>query len=467
MATEATPHVTLTVPRGFELPGFYTDASPATVARVLALGPSIIELGASAGSADADAALAALREKNAALQRERASLTASAGERAVELAAPLVQQAREASSTEAAELRAQLGAAREQCAAEAGRGAAMDTLHEDLRGLQHLIRGSTNIKGTMGETQVLTQMAMLCPDSHVEEKARSDHCGDGLWLKHFGSAHLSMRCMTEVKNVERLRAEEFTKFFDDIDTQARVGSVNSAMLVSLKAAPLPLAPGRVRYCAYFTLDWRGNIPVIMVSNIASNPDLLSVAMATMQHVWQFGERVGALGPSQQGGETEDRVRAMATLVNNFVNEQFGIHSQELALTEKTARHLSELTRDNERRARLAQNQIENISARLSEALGEWVHLRETAPEQDRKRRRRGGAATPYDAMTADQRAVVDACIAWCASGTAAAPRELRAANVNAGKVAGVTKHHVDTLFGNFSSLKLSVAAETASRAGGD
>jgi hypothetical protein len=446
------PEVHLSVPDAFTMPEFYRDAPPESIARILLAGPHMLEGAARVEDDEREAVIRGLRETIAQLRREQTDLVRSAGERAAELAAPLVEQARKAGEVETQGLRAQLE--REHL-----RSRELAALQAEVKDLGVSLRGSNAIKGTIGENQVLHQVAVLCPDSQVEPRAREDHCGDGLWTRHFGSSHLSMRCMLEVKNVERLRAEEFTKFYSDIDSQAKIGLVNSAILVSLRPATLPVTNTRVRYSAYFALDWRGSIPIIMVSNINSNPDLLSIAMATMQHVWQFGERVGALGAEHTASDDATKIQSLALLVNNFVNEQFSLYTQEITTIDKTARHLAELTRDNERRARLAQAQVENISTRLAEAMGDWVQLRETSADKATKKRRRGGVAVPKEAMTADQRAVVDACVAW----QVANERDVRSAGINTGEVPGVTKHQVDSLFGNFTSLRLTVQAEAAKR----
>ena len=449
--------VSLQVPDDFELPQFYQGASREVVANILMAGPFVVDGAMCAANNQARGAVEELQRQMDELRRERSEMARAAGERAAELAAPLVQQVRTACDAECAGLRAQLADSRERALAAEKSARDLAALQVEVKDLGCALRGSNTLKGVVGENQVLHQVAVLCPDSQVEPRSREDHCGDGLWTRHFGSSHLSMRCMLEVKNVDRLRAEDFNKFYADIETQSKIGKVNSAILVSLRPATLPINNSRVRYNAYFSLDWRGSIPVIMVSNISSNPDLLGIALATMQHVWQFGERVGALGASGGNIDDESKVQSLVLLVNNFVNEQFALHSQEIENIEKSSKYLAELVRDNERRARLAQAQVENISTRLSEALGDWVQLRETGIEKEGKKRRRVGVMVKREAMTASQKNVVDACLEWQAKNKAV----VKSSVINSGNVPGVTKHQVDSLFGNFSSLRMTLQAEAS------
>ena len=139
---------------------------------------------------------------------------------------------------------------------------------------------------------------------------------------------------------------------------------------------------------------------------------------------------------------------MAHIVNTFVNEQYALHRQQAVDLQETADQLLRMTRDNDRRVALHREQADTIANRLVDALGSIVRL--TPPENQKEIRKRRRTATAIDArdMTAEQRQMVDRCLAYVATGAL-----LKSAAVNAGEIEGVRKHDVDSLFGNFGSLK--------------
>lgn len=471
-----TDHITLPVPPSFEVPTVYTTALPAVVAEVLTLGATSHALACrTLGDHQRDELerehkrqtdqlrdmlLAEQRQKmdlEQDLQRARAS-TAAAAQSMVE---PMITAATnrideshaklvEALTDQVRDLRAQLDALRAE-------ESAVRDVHTLCTQQFERITNSNRIKQTIGEEHVLPQIALLCPDStvvNIADERKQAKSGDGLWTRCFGSASMSMKCMVEVKNVDRMRTEELSNFHDHLDRRLATGAVNCGMFVSLQPVSLPATNGRPKYSAYFTLDWRRNVPVLYVSNLNSNPDLLGVCVAMMQQVWQYCDRVGSLGAG--GGESDD-LEAMAHVVNTFVNEQYAIHRQQAVDLQETADQLLRMTRDNDRRIAMHREQADTIANRLVDAMGSIVRL--TPPENQKEIRKRRRTATAIDArdMTAEQRQMVDRCLAYVGTG---AP--LKSAAVNAGEIEGVRKHDVDSLFGNFGSLKKTVEGMAAS-----
>ena len=484
----------INVPRGFELPSWFHAASPETVAEALTIVPLIYDSAALAVTEhrDSRAEQAAgrtverlrqtLQDKQEHIEKLLRQLEDEQSARdsaARGLAEPMIDLIRTEKDREIETLRRERDAERERALAHVLSSEGLEKLREEegaaradaaraherelagvraqLGQLESFVRGSNAVKGAMGEGRVLRMVQMLCPDSIVEDCAKQPHRGDGTWTRHFGSAHLSMHCMLEVKHCERIRAEEMTKFYGDMDRRLADGSANCAMFVSVRSTPLPASGGRARYSSFLHLEWRKGAPVLMVSNVDNNPDLLSAACAVMQHVWLFGERKGLLthGASDDG---DDSVAARIQLLNNFVNEQFELHSKQVRDAERAVKQLGELLKDAEARSRTSRRQLDNIAGRLAESFGEWVDLAEDADEKRQPKRRRKAAPVAWNDMTDEQRSVVTHCHNWCLQEEG---RVLRAAAINAGDIPGVTKHHVESLFGGFSTLKLSLSARAA------
>lgn len=488
----------INVPLGFELPSWFRTADPQTVADALTILPLVYDAAVVAigDQRDSRAAVANDRrlermrqsvqekqERISSLIRQLEEEQAAREDAARGLAGPMIDLVRDEKDREIATLRTERDTERERAAravltaegleklrteqresrAEEARSREreMSGVRMQLSQLESFVRGSNAVKGAIGEGRVLRLIQTLCPDSVVEDCAKEPHRGDGTWTRHFGSAHLSMHCMLEVKHCERIRAEEMTKFYSDLDRRIADGSANCAMFVSVRSTPLPASGGRARYSSFLHLEWRKGVPVLMVSNVDNNPDLLSAACAVMQHVWLFSERKGLLthGASNDG---DDSVEARVQLLNNFVNEQFELHTRQVREAEKAVKQLTELLADAETRSRVSRRQLDNIGGRLAESFGDWVELVDDAEAQRAPKRRRKAAPIPWSDMTEEQRSVVSQCVQWVRNSEG---RALRAAAINAGDVPGVTKHHVESLFGGFSTLKLTVGA--AGGAGGD
>lgn len=430
----------LTVPKSFDLPATFHELTPEATAAVLLCAAAIHRSAGEVGPAEElHAQLREARERVSALEARRAADVAPLVEQAVRAATEsqqaLIDTLRDAVAEHRAggQLTQSMQALERTCVAEFAR-----------------LSGSSRLKGQLGETNITTQLSQLCPDSVVEHIGDDeDHRGDVVWTRHFGSAALSMSCMVEVKNVTRVRAEDITAFQEHFDCSRDAGRANCALLLSLQAVTFPATRGRVRYSPFFALDWRRGAPLMYVSNLNSNPDMLSVALACMQHVWQFCDRVGAFGAT---GAVDGEQEHMVTLVNNFVNEQYALHHAALDSAQTAETQLTALLRDCQRRITLHREQIDNIGSRLAETLGAWVRLKPS--EAPASRRRRNGVAIAEEELTEDQRRIVTACREFMAS----PPHRLTAADINAGKVHGVGKYDVDTLFSNFTTLKKTVAA---------
>jgi len=447
----------LTVPAEFVLPGALVDCSPASTAAALRIAAVVTEASTDAlrlqHVGECAEQLRLLERRYDELQAANAKLQLVAPT----LAAPLIEQA------VAAQTRLHDDAVRDlrlSLENERARSEGDSSLRQEVRNLAQRcsdefahIRGSTRCKGRIGEASVVQQMSVLCPDAVVEGRGDDeDHVGDGMWVRHFGTANLTMRCMFEVKNVSRVRAEEVAKFHGVFERMYEAGEANCALFVSIQTAALPLQQGCVKHSPYCMLDWKHGAPVMYLSGLNSNPDLLSVGMAVLQHVWQYCDRVGALGNGVQQRPSDEVLRSMIQVVNNFINEQYALHHSELQSAAQSDALLRKLLRDNDRRRALHQKQVDNIANRIATSLGSWTKLREIGPAE----KKRAAAAIPAEDLTEDQRRVVDACLRHTQAGG-----KLRSVLVNGGEIDGVRKYDVDSLFGTFGTLRKTVELAAA------
>ena len=480
-AAVGTRSVMLTLPGDFQVPRVYLE-DPARAARALTLGDVCAEHAADHHRAEtAEVAteslrrqlqkekqqVASMREQVQLLREQLEQVSRETSATAAQMAQESIVQARSETQTNAAALLAQeqshhadvVRRLEEQLEGERARAREMEASATAAQtgALQRMeqqmacLTGCTRLKGELGEHNITQQVMVQCPDSTVTRCGEENHCGDGLWTRHFGTAKLSMHCMLEVKNVDTVRAEELDKFVDDFAARQRAGSANCAMFLSLRSAAIPASRGRTTYNAYCSLEWRSGCPVLYVSNVNSNPDLLGIAMATMQHVWQYCSRVNALGPQGVDRSESEELQQMAHVVNGFVNEQFEHYTSELKRVQEADKHIRALQLDADRRRKTCQAQVDNIAQRIADSLGKWVVLNPVETDNPAKKRRREGAAIPLGDLTPQQSAVVDACVAHTRGGG-----KLLSAAVNKGEVPGVRKYEVDSLFKNFRTLKLTV-----------
>lgn len=295
----------------------------------------------------------------------------------------------------------------------------------------------------LSKTGVLDWVATHCPDSHVRATECEGQIQRGIWTRFFGSTNLAMRCALLVVDVDDVQPQHI----DALRQACDLGDdVNCGMLFSLCPTSMPLCRGASRYHPRFSIEWKEGVPMILTSHIRDNPEMIGVCMAIMQQVWLYCDRERSIGVGESSGISEEQLQ----LINNFVNEQYDIHRRNVEAHTEWIHQLQGTLRFMTRAKEEHQRQLANIAERITGSLGPRVQLNCSS---SRTRRRRTGEVTAEANLSQAQREIVTACQQYIRSHN---NRMLRAKDINAGVVDGVTKFAVDSHFGNFTSLKLTL-----------
>ena len=298
-------------------------------------------------------------------------------------------------------------------------------------------------KKELCQADVLDWVATHCPDSCVRAMGYEGQIQRGIWTRFFGSTNLAMRCALLVVDVDDVQAQHIEALRQACDLD---DDVNCGILFSLCSTSMPLCRGASRYHPRISIEWKEGVPMILTSHIRDNPDMIAVCMAIMQQVWLYCDRERSIGVGESSGVSEEQLQ----LINNFVNEQYDIHRRNVETHTEWIHQLQGTLRFMTRAKEEHQKQLANIAERVTGSLGPRVQL---DCRSGKTRRRRAGEVTAEADLSQAQGEIVTACQQYIRSHN---NRMLRAKDINEGVVDGVTKFAVDSHFGNFTSLKLTL-----------
>ena len=159
-------------------------------------------------------------------------------------------------------------------------------------------------QGQIGECLVNNIHANLALGEYYDTSSEPGK-GDGLWCMSVSGRQL--KCLVEVKNVKTINSvHDTTKFINDVQNNAKVGRINSAMLISLNA--------RIPGTKNIDLSMQNNCLVLRASREADDTlpvdVLVRLAFATMSTSWPLVSK-------QQGCKTDELLLS----VNSFLENQ--------------------------------------------------------------------------------------------------------------------------------------------------
>ena len=136
--------------------------------------------------------------------------------------------------------------------------------------------------GKMGEDFVSAVHASMDLGSWEDTSKRPEEgCADAVWTLDFPSSR-KMRALVEIKNVATLHSvKDLQKFENDVSQAAKLGSINAAVLVSLRAR----VPGKKQ----MDISLRQGIVVAYLSRAADDPlpaeTLVRLGFYSMASIW--------------------------------------------------------------------------------------------------------------------------------------------------------------------------------------
>ena len=131
-------------------------------------------------------------------------------------------------------------------------------------------------KGDFGESIVQKQISYFYPQSCIDDVSGDTAKADLLW-KLFDD---SFKCLIEVKNVQYVRRSDIEKFERDLNLNVKDNTCNCALFVSLKTDV-------IQSKGQFHFEFYEGIPVIYISNILQNINILRLACEILIDVQQM------------------------------------------------------------------------------------------------------------------------------------------------------------------------------------
>ena len=86
--------------------------------------------------------------------------------------------------------------------------------------------------------------------------------------------------MVESKNVINLKKDDINKFYKDVKIRTDNSEINSALFISLNECNL--SDNR-----YFTFEIKNKIPIIFISNVFKNPELIRISIIILNYINKF------------------------------------------------------------------------------------------------------------------------------------------------------------------------------------
>lgn len=206
----------------------------------------------------------------------------------------------------------------------------LDRYHEFASGFK-----TSSAIGKFGEDFVQRiHAAMGLGEWEDTSRIRESGYADALWTMDFTAG--KMKCLEDTKHTQQLHSkDDIKKFATDVETGARLGRINAAMMISLKA--------RIPNTRQLQLDIQHGIPVLRASREFDDPlpalTLVQLALTTMASAWPLLQRT-------RGNEADDALQAAC----DFLDDQLSKATQ-----------ISKVIIDLEKQSRMTQKLVDNLT----------------------------------------------------------------------------------------------------------
>tara|TARA_Y200000002_G_scaffold330391_1_gene294994 strand:- start:1724 stop:2959 length:1236 start_codon:yes stop_codon:yes gene_type:complete len=130
-------------------------------------------------------------------------------------------------------------------------------------------------KGNFGEKFIQTYLYDKFSNCSITDTHKNTSYGDMLFKFE------KLNTMIESKNVMSLKREDINKFYKDIKIRTENSEINSALFVSLNDINISDS------CRYFSFEIKNKIPVIFISNVFKNPELIRISIIILNYISKF------------------------------------------------------------------------------------------------------------------------------------------------------------------------------------
>lgn len=130
-------------------------------------------------------------------------------------------------------------------------------------------------KGNFGEKFIQTYLYDKFSSCAITDTHKSTSYGDMLFKFD------KLNTMIESKNVMSLKKDDINKFYKDIRIRTENSEINSALFISLNDCNISDS------CRYFSFEIKNKIPIIFISNVFKNPELIRISIIILNYINKF------------------------------------------------------------------------------------------------------------------------------------------------------------------------------------
>jgi len=130
-------------------------------------------------------------------------------------------------------------------------------------------------KGNFGEKFIQSYLYDKFSNCSIIDTHKNTSFGDMLFKFE------KLNTMVESKNVMSLKKDDINKFYKDIKIRTENSEINSALFISLNECNL------FDNSRYFSFEIKNKIPIIFISNVFKNPELMRFSIIILNYISKF------------------------------------------------------------------------------------------------------------------------------------------------------------------------------------
>lgn len=130
-------------------------------------------------------------------------------------------------------------------------------------------------KGNFGEKFIQSYLYDKFSSCIITDTHKNTSYGDMLFKFE------KLNTMIESKNVMNLKKDDIYKFYKDIKIRTENDEINSALFISLNECNISDT------CRYFSFEIKNKIPIIFISNVFKNPELIRISIIILNYISKF------------------------------------------------------------------------------------------------------------------------------------------------------------------------------------
>ena len=204
-------------------------------------------------------------------------------------------------------------------------------------------------KGNFGEKFIQNYLHDKFSNCTITDTHKNTSFGDMLFK------YEKLITMVESKNVASLKKDDINKFYKDIKIRTDNSEINSALFISLNDCSL------LESNKYFSFEIKNRIPVIFISNVFKNSELIRISIIILNYITKF------ITNFNNNISVHNIVNDLESIIN-LINKQFEYIDTDKKLIFKFQQNLSIKENELDKLLKLVLNTVHNNKIETNENL---------------------------------------------------------------------------------------------------